>query len=393
MLTRSTRIAAFNGVTFLALGLHLPYWPVWLSSRGLSAAEIGMVMALAAAARVVFTPQVAAWADTQGERRRPLITLTALTFAGFIFYIPVTGFWPIVVLTVVTSFLFGALIPITDVMALRVSQEDKADYGRMRLWGSVTFMFANMGCGWLLASGGLGAGEDLILFGIILFFAMSILGAYMLPVMRFQVGKEKTGRVQGMMDLVKDWRLIAFMITAAFMQSGHAVYYAFGTLNWLRLGFDEGLIGLLWAIGVMAEITLFSFSGFFIRRLGPYRLLMIAGACGVVRWTAMAFDPALEWVIVLQCLHAGTFGAAHLAAVHFVARHVPDHKAATAQSLYASIILGSFMGAMTLASGHLYEEFSSGSFLVMAGLGFMVLLFALILRRFRPAILQAHPQD
>ena len=70
----------------------------------------------------------------------------------------------------------------------------------------------------------------------------------------------------------------------------------------------------------------------------------------------MAFDPPLWPTALLQTLHAMSFGAAHLAAIHFLTHAVPEDRAATAQGVYAAIVAGLVLGTVTLACGPLYRD-------------------------------------
>src|SRR5206468_1117322 len=84
-------------------------------------------------------------------------------------------------------------------------------------------------------------------------------------------------------------------IAAGMAQPCHSFYYGFGSLNWKALGYPPDLIGILWALGVLAEIALFSVSSRVVARVGATRLLVIGTACGLVRWTVLAFSPPL-WI-------------------------------------------------------------------------------------------------
>ena len=122
----------------------------------------------------------------------------------------------------------------------------------------------------------------------------------------------------------------------ASVQASHALYYSFGTLHWRAQGIPDGAIGALWSVGVVAEVALFAVSGRVIANCGAARLLMLAGLAATLRWAFMAIDPPLLLTALLQTLHAMSFGAAHLAAIHFLTHAVPEDRAATAQGLYAA---------------------------------------------------------
>jgi PPP family 3-phenylpropionic acid transporter len=160
------------------------------------------------------------------------------------------------------------------------------------------------------------------------------------------------------------------MVAAAgCVQASHAVYYGFSTLHWQAYGHSETVVGLLWAEGVIAEIILFGTAAPLVRRLGPERLLALAGLAGIVRWSALALTDWLPALAVFQALHAFSFGAAHLGAMHFMGRTMPPHQAATAQSLYSVAVIGIAVGLATGVSGTLYQAWGAGAYWWMAVLG------------------------
>jgi PPP family 3-phenylpropionic acid transporter len=73
----------------------------------------------------------------------------------------------------------------------------------------------------------------------------------------------------------------------------------------------------------IAEVALFAASARVIAAVGTARLLMLAGLAAALRWGVMALDPPLLLLGPLQTLHAISFGAAHVAAIHFLTHAVP----------------------------------------------------------------------
>jgi MFS transporter, PPP family, 3-phenylpropionic acid transporter len=168
--------------------------------------------------------------------------------------------------------------------------------------------------------------------------------------------------------LLLDRRQLLFLTAATAIQASHSVYYGFGTLGWYALGYSPQTIGWLWAEGVVAEIALFAAGARLLARLGPARLLVLAGGAGAVRWGLMAGEIPLALLIVAQAMHALTFGAAHLGAMHFMARALPAEWSATGQSLYAATVSGIGFGLVMAFSGKLYGAFGTGAYLVMAAI-------------------------
>lgn len=174
---------------------------------------------------------------------------------------------------------------------------------------------------------------------------------------------------------------LLFLISASLVQASHAVYYGFGTLHWRAIGIPAGTIGALWATGVMAEILLFAYSRAAIARIGMTGLILAGALACVFRWVWTAQDPSLWVLFPLQTLHALSFGATHLGAIHFITAAVPERYAATAQGIYASFSMGIIMGIMTMISGPLYDALGGHAYLAMGLTGAVASLGAWALWR------------
>ena len=359
---------------FAFVGIYMPFWPVWLTAHGLSAPEIGAVLSAALWIKVVANPAIARLADRSGERKRPMLLLAVLALVGFALFPFVDGFWPILLLSVFASISYSAIMPLGETVALSASYERRLDYGRVRLWGSLAFIAASILGGRLLGIGG----PDIVLWLIIGCLGWLLLSCALLPDTRQARGRGRKGDV---LRLARNPVFLAFLAAGSLIQASHAVIYGFGTLHWQAAGIPDDVIGWLWAEGVVAEIALFAISGAVVARVGVARLLLLAALAGLLRWMLTAVSTDLGVLIVGQALHGFTFGAAHLAAMHFITRAAPPEMAATAQTLYSAVAAGIVMGAAAGASGLLYEAFAGGAFFVMALLSGVGGLFALIVMR------------
>jgi PPP family 3-phenylpropionic acid transporter len=188
-------------------------------------------------------------------------------------------------------------------------------------------------------------------------------------------------KLADVVDLVHAPLYLLFLLAASLIQASHAVYYSFGTLNWRAQGIPDGAIGVLWSVGVIAEVALFAVSGRVIAYCGTARLLMLAGLAASLRWGVMAIDLPLVATALLQTLHAMSFGAAHLAAIHFLTHAVPEDRAATAQGVYAAIVAGLVLGTVTIASGPLYRALAGEAYAAMAVLALIGAASAFVLMR------------
>jgi PPP family 3-phenylpropionic acid transporter len=354
------RLSLFYAGFFFAAGVQLPYWPVWLASRGLGAGEIGALLALSQWLRVAASPPLGLIADRMRDRRRFMTILGVLALAGYGLCLPAHGFAALVLPSALVAASSAALLPLADSSALNAAASARLDYGRVRLWGTIAFILATLVGGRLLS----GRGADIVLYLLLAASAFTAAGCVLVPHGASAPRADKPPPWRSLLDR----KFMLFLAAAALIQSSHAVYYAFGTLYWQRLGFSDGAIAGLWAEGAVAEVALFYFGAPLVRRCGPSVLMALGGAGALVRWSATALATSLPALVALQPLHALSFAAAHLGAMHFIQRRVSPERAVTAQSLYAAVVSGLGFGIAALAAGALYGAFGGGAYFAMAAM-------------------------
>ncbi|HLB79906.1 MAG TPA: 3-phenylpropionate MFS transporter [Dongiaceae bacterium] len=371
------RLSLFYVAFFLVVGVLMPFWPLWLEAKGLDAAEIGVVLALGPWVRVVGNPLIAHLADRRGETRRPLILLALASLASFSLFAFAEGFWTLFGVAALSGLWLSAIMPLGDGLTLRLALARRLDYGRVRLCGSLAFVVAASLGGWALA----GRPPDRILDLLLVGLALTAAAALALPEWRRPAAAPLA---VGVLGLLADRRMILFLAAASLIQGSHSVLYGFGTLHWQAAGHSKDVVGWLWAEAVIAEVLLFAAGAAALRRLGAARLLALAGIAGLTRWTLAGLSTDLPVLAAVQLLHGLTFGAAHLAAMDFLARAVPPGLAVTAQGLYAATATGAAFGATMLLAGTLYAAFAGGAFFAMAALALVGAAIAASLARRRP---------
>lgn len=392
------RVSVFFGALFLIYGVHLPYLPLWLEWRGLSPAEIGVVTSAPFFLRLIATPAIAYSADRRGAHAQTILLLAWTGLVAALVLSQTDGFWPILVIALILAIAVTTIMPLTETVAIGGVRQG-LDYGRMRLWGSLTFIAASFAGGAAVDVAGRGIGIWLIVAGC----AVTVAAAYLLPADagKSGLGRRARARAQAsalepplspvpprrgidratVVRLARHPLFITFLVAIGTVQAAHAMFYTFGAIHWRAGGLSSAWIGTLWAIGVITEVSLFAVSGRLVGWLGPVRLMLLGAGAAVLRWAAMSLDPSLGWLIPLQVLHGLTYGASHLGAIHFINRAVPEAAGGTAQAFYATLASGVLQGAATLVSGMLYARYGGGGYLAMAALALAGLGAGLMLAR------------
>lgn len=370
----SGKIQALFAGQFIALfaagGIILPFWPYWLDGRGLSASEIAAILAVSTAARIVFAPGLSALADASGRRRLVLFLIAVCFMAGLFPFFGLSGFWQILALWTMVGTLFTTMIPMSDSLSVMATKTLGLDYGRARLWGSLSFIAVSTTAGWMLTD----SNPDAVLWMLILAAAVICGTVLLLPDMKTQ----RRGRASAAFgEALKQPGFAGFLTVVSLLLASHAVLYGFATVHWTTAGHSETVVGILWAEGVILEVAVFAFGSRLLRIMNVNGLLLAAALSGVVRWTVLGNTTQLEWLFVAQALHAGTFAAAHLAAVTYIGRHMPDHLGSTAQGMFDASAMGLVFAIAMWGGGTLYHAVGGHAFWAMAAMsavGCLVLL-------------------
>jgi PPP family 3-phenylpropionic acid transporter len=375
----AARLGAFYALLFLGAGASLPYMPVWLKSEGLSGAQIGLVLALPLLARVVTGPALAVWADGFRERRTPLSILAGVGTAAYAGLALTEGFALHASLWFVGATAMAALLPLTDVINLRLSAREGFSFGRPRAGGSAAFIVANLGLGAALTAGP----AWLVLIWISAAAGLTALaGRTVLPAEPVHAaGAAETGRrrLRGGGELLKRRRFVLVIVAAGLIQASHGFHYGFSALVWREQGLDEAVTGALWAAGVLAEIAFLWMPEAWRRRFSPAGLLVLGGGAAVIRWAVAGVGPPLAVLAPLHLLHAFTFAATFVASTRLVDLTSPPERASVAHSLSAALQGGLFIGMATLASGPLFDAAGPRGYWAMSALASMGLAGALVL--------------
>ena len=358
------KLGLFYAAYFFFGGIQLPFFPLWLEARGLDAQTIGFVIAVPMVVRIIATPLITHQADQRRALKAAIVlasivAMLAMTVVGL-----VQGTVAIFLVFAIAAMAFSPVLPLTDAYALSGLAARGRAYGPVRLWGSAAFVAGNVAAGLMLerfAPGGL-------IWLIVAALVLSVIAAVALDPVDAAARPATAGTApHSAKSLLSNPTFIAVALASAAIQSSHALYYGFSTVQWRAAGFDGTLIGVLWGIGVIAEIVLFALSGRLPAPQRPAAWMAIGGAGAILRWTAMAFDPPVALLVPLQVLHAASFAATHLGLMGFMARSVPREFGATAQGFVATLS-GVVNATATLASGFVYAAMGGSAYLLMSAL-------------------------
>jgi PPP family 3-phenylpropionic acid transporter len=375
-----SRLAGFYFVYFLMLGGVAPYFSLYLRKLGFSGVQIGTLLALMPLARV-FAPNAWAWiADHQGARR-PLVRMTtaaaALSCAGLL--VAKSFGWLFAVILVMNIFWCAAL-PLVEATTMGHLKGRLGDYGRIRVWGSVSFVISVVLLGQILDRSGI----LWLPVMLVVLFTLCAAAAWVLPVDQAFPHHEDHVSLR---QIVRRPEVVALFAACFLMSLAHGPYNTFYSIHLVDNGYSKSWVGWLWALSVVGEILVFLLMPHLMRRFTIPSIISFSLGCAVVRFLIIGWAAhSLVLLAIAQLMHAATFGAYHAAALAAIHHLFRGRTQARGQALYTSLGFGAGGAVGGFASGWLWEHTSPAlTFTCAAGAALLALL--VVAGRLRPSAL------
>ena len=347
------RLSGFYLFYFATIGVIVPYWPLYLKSLEFSPRQIGELMAIVLATKII-APNIWGWiADHTGKRMmivRVGSLLAAISFAAVFF--GQSYLWMAMVM-MLFSFFWNATLPQFEATTFTHLGEQTHRYSSIRLWGSIGFVVAAILLGWQLEAQGSQILPWTLFFLFILIWVMSLV-----------VPERAAGHMhldeQHIWNVMKRPEVVALLVVVFLVQLSHGPYYTFYSIYMEEHGYSRSVIGALWALGVIAEIIVFIFMHRLIPVFGLRALLLFSLAVTVLRWcTLVWFVDSLPLMIVNQLMHAATFGVYHAVAIQYFHTYFKGSHQGRGQALYSSRSFGAGGSLGALLGGYAWAGLGS----------------------------------
>jgi PPP family 3-phenylpropionic acid transporter len=368
------RLSSFYFFFFAALGVFVPYWPLYLKSLDFTAIEIGELMAIVMGSKIL-APYLLGWLSDHLQKRLIIIQVslifTVAAFAGVLTY---QSYWWFVVVMTIFGFFWNASLPLFEALTLDHLLENTSRYSHIRLWGSVGFIISVAALPLIIDDGGLALLPMLMLSLLIANGLSSLLVKDKIK----KIAEDDNGKI---LKILKQPIVIGLLLACALQSLSHGAYYTFFSIYLEDHGYSQTTIGLMWALGVLAEVILFITIRRIFSRFNTTKLFTLALLVTSIRWVILAFwVDSLTLLLFTQLLHAASFGLFHATAISLTHQLFPGKLHARGQALYAGISFGLGGALGNLISGYTWDSIgSTWTFLLSA---FVALLGAIIAAKY-----------
>lgn len=360
----TARLASFYFAYYSALGAFSPYWSLFLKQRGMDAAAIGVLMSLWYGTRVIAP---GSWTMLTARSIRPVVWLrigcfaTLASFAAFLLPLDFAGLF---MAMTVFCYLYNAVMPQFEAITLSHLTDRVERYGRIRVWGSVGFIFMVGAYGLALDRWTSAILPLLMLPLFALLFAASWMNDY-------SPGHDADGGSDSRAELRARLRrpeMIGFFLMAFFMQMSFGPFYTFFSVYLDEHGYRAATLGALWATGVAVEIVLFFVAAKLFARFSARSVLLVSLFSAIVRWLVTALFPDnLVLITLAQLSHALSFGAYFAACMLWMAKHFPGRLGGHGQGIFYGFSSGGGGAMGALIAGQVWRFGGETAFLLAAG--------------------------
>ncbi len=340
---------------FAAVGVSLPFFAPYLRNLGLSGRQLALMLSAAPVCHLL-TPFIWGWAADRSQKPQLLLRIACL--GSVLAYLPLIWVRTLPALLAVFAVhqFFAVAVPgLIDALALERVRRHGDDYGRIRIFGSISFTASCLLMSPILAARGPRGGDPLIPITLAILLGSMALLSLMLRSERIEAAK-RAPRLADIRVLLRDPRLLLLLVVAPLHGACLAPYHGFFGILLQDRHLSSQVLGNAFVVSVVGEMVSF----FFFRRISSrFRLsgmLTLAFAASVVRWAVVAYSQSPTILVGTQAVHALTFGLFHATAVSWLGACVPPALRATGQTLYTAAVygIGNLIGM--LAAGAIYDR-------------------------------------
>ncbi len=376
---RNWHFSNFYFFYFTSVGVIVPYWSLYLKHKGFSVTEIGQLMAILLMTKIIAPNIWAAVADNVAMRKGSSLALLKYAAIATLLVYSTTfwlnNFWLVAIVMFGFCVFWNACLPQLEAATLNHLEDNRDQYGLIRLWGSLGFIITVLGVGWLMDYAGPAA---IMPAGAVALLMMFVASLYMKD--GSKITTEQVPVVVPISSLLNS-KVLILLLLCVLMQISHAPFYTFFSIYLESYGYSKLHIGWLWSVGVLFEIVVFIFGYRLLRRFKLSSLLSFTFAIAALRWFMVAALPENEWLILSsQVMHAITYGLYHSVMIQLIDRLFQGRYQIRGQALYSSVTFGLGGAIGSFISGSIWTIYGHNQLFYAASiLMIFVFFFSLVI--------------
>ena len=347
-------------IYFGVLGIFLPYFNLYCYHLGFTGLQIGILSSLRSLAMVLFPLIWGSLADRFQIRKPIYILCTFLSASIWSLYLTYAEFWPMLLITALYGIFYAPIISFLEAVTMDVLGKEKKSYGRIRAWGSISFI------GMVLV-----LGKIIDLYSVDIILILILAGSLIMAAISIRIPAfiaQKQDLLQPGAGSLLQGRVMVFLFCAFLMLVSHGAYYGFFSIHLENLGYGSTFIGVAWALASTAEILVMIKSKKIFDRFSLENVLFFSFLVAAARWMVLFFAGSTVVILASQILHAVTYGSFHMASILYIDRLAPDQAKTLGQAVNNALTYGLGLMVGFFVNGYVYEITGSHTLFLMSAL-------------------------
>ncbi|WP_062105270.1 MFS transporter [Bacillus niameyensis] len=352
-------ISLFNFFYYWTVSIINAFLPLLFRYKGMSPAEIGVVLAVGPIVAIFSQPLWGVISDKKRTIKKVIVLLLITTFiVSFgVFFSPSMSF--LIVFMMIFHFFMSPIQPLLDSLSTKFAKDNGVSYGSIRVWGSIGFATASLILGIII--GKVGIQYLWIIYSLIIFCVLLI----SLKLTDSEANR-KPLTLKGFQKAFSNSRLLGVLIAVLFIAIPHRMNDGLLGIYLQSLGASEGKIGLAWTFSALSEAPVVAIMYVLMRKIPLLALISMAGCFYTLRWFLYSIltDPLM--IIMSQAMHSVTFAIFMVATLQYIAQIIPEEMLATGQTAYYATFSGlaSIIGS---SLGGYFMQYYGGNFIYKMG--------------------------
>jgi len=370
------RLSSFYFFYFALYGAWIPFWPLYLEERGYGS-SIGLLAGILQGTKI-FAPHLWGWLADRGARDgsmpRMRIVRSGAVAATLIFACIFIRDDLLALAAIIAgySFFWNAVLSQFEVVTLAHLRHSHQRYSLIRVWGSIGFIASVAGFGFVFERTSMS-----LLPTVLLAFLSGIAISSFLVAEPERIGVPQASRPAPLRNILRQPMALAFLASCFLMQLSHGPYYTYFSVYLENHAYPRSQTGLLWSVGVIAEVAMFAVMHRVYRYFSLRQILLASLALAALRWTIVAFCvDSLPLLLLAQCLHAATFASYHAVAMELVRGLFAGGHEGRGMALYSGVCWGGGAALGAFGSGFLWKLSEPVTFLAAAGVAALAFVIA-----------------
>jgi MFS transporter, PPP family, 3-phenylpropionic acid transporter len=351
-LNRATdlRLARLYYFVFIgALGFSSPFINLFYLQQGLNGAEIGLVVLVSSLAGLVVAPLWGRLSDGGLSIIRLLQVSLIATAIVLVIRSQLATFVGIAVFASLQGLVGSGIGPLSDTVALRVTEARRAGYGSVRVFGSAGWTVIVPIAGWIISSTSLVVG---FVGNAIGYFVSALLLFWMrLPPATPLVGSEPRingGLAASARTVLGNSALVGLALAVIVRGILNDGQNQFGNIYLQQLGASTGLIGIASMVGAVVELPSMFAADRVVRRIGATRTLLLSFLISGAKFIVVLAFPNVWTLILVRALEGMGLSLFLIGLLRFISDHSPSAQRATLLAFFTVTLAGliSMVGAV-----------------------------------------------